>query len=171
MDENYTMIKKWLLFLDSHVEDDVMKCFGSQLDFLRVWLWPNATDEGMNNDKDETLCLNNLYRVFNLRTALKIAYVIGVHIQADIWISQASRSSEVINNKLFNKKSYTYSDGSMANLAVALLAEVVPAQDSVKVLESLEREILVKFKGYIHAGITGGALLFRLLRGARPGIT
>lgn len=165
--DNYALIKGWLSFLDSHVENDLMKRFGGQWDFLGDWLWPNATAEGMNNDKDETLCLNNTYRVFNLRTAAKIARVIGDVAQAELWEEKADRSSEAINKRFYNKQLNIYSDGSMANLASALLAEVVPLADRGKIMQSLEKEILTNRKGHIHAGITGGALLFKLLRDTR----
>ncbi|HMR84524.1 MAG TPA: alpha-L-rhamnosidase C-terminal domain-containing protein, partial [Niabella sp.] len=164
LSENYQMIKDWLAFLDTHVEDNLMKRFGGMWDFLGDWLWPNATAEGMNNDKPETLCLNNSYRVFNLRTAARIAEVLGDIEQAKKWKARADRSSEAINKTFYNKEASVYADGSMANLATALLAEVVPASDREKVMKSLETEILLNRKGHIHAGITGGALLFRWLR-------
>lgn len=165
--ENYQMMKDWLSFLDSHVENDLMKRFGGTWDFLGDWLWPNATAEGMNNDKPETLCLNNIYRVFNLRTAAKIALLINDEQQAKIWLDKADRSSKAIHQKYFNKEKAYYVEGSMTNMAAALLAEVVPASEKERVIKSLEHEILVVRKGHIHAGITGGALLFKWLRESR----
>lgn len=164
LEENYQMMKDWLAFLDSHVENDLMKRFGGTWDFLGDWLWPNATAEGMNNDKPETLCFNNSYRVFNLRTAAKIAEILGDADQANRWKDHADRSSEAINRAFYHQENAVYVDGSMANLATALLADVVPASEKERVMKSLETEILVNRKGHIHAGITGGALLFRWLR-------
>lgn len=162
--ENYNLIKGWLSFLDLYVEEDLLKRFGGKWDFLGDWLWPNANAEGMNNDKDETLCLNNLYRVYNLRIAANIAHLLGDINQAKEWETQAQKSTKAINAKFYNQLTFTYSDGSMANLSTALLAEVVPAEDRENVMKSLENEILINRKGHIHAGITGGALLFKLLR-------
>ncbi|HMR85298.1 MAG TPA: family 78 glycoside hydrolase catalytic domain, partial [Niabella sp.] len=162
--ENYQMIKDWLTFLDTHVQDNLMQRFGGKWDFLGDWLWPNATAEGMNNNKPETLCFNNTYRVLNLRTAARIARVLRDTTQAKVWEDQADRSSAAINKAFYNKETGTYADGSMANQATALLAEVVPASEKEKVMKSLETEILVNRKGHIHAGIIGGALLFKWLR-------
>ncbi len=164
LSENYQMIKDWLRFLDSHVRQDLLQRFGGTWDFLGDWLWPNATAEGMNNDKPENICLNNSYRVFNLRTAARIAEVLGDSGQAKKWTEQADRSSAAILKTYYNAQNAVYADGSMANLAAALLADVVPALEKDKVMKSLEKEILVNRKGHIHAGITGGALLFRWLR-------
>lgn len=162
--ENYELIKNWLGFLDTHVEDDLLQRFGGQWDFLGDWLWPNATQEGMNNDKPETLAFNNAYRVYNLRTAAKIAEVLGDISQADKWQHQAEASAEAFHKRFFHSESATYADGSMANLAVALLADIVPDSLLESVKSSLEKEILIHRDGHIHAGITGGALLFKWLR-------
>ncbi len=52
----------------------------------------------------------------------------------------------------------------MANLAAALLAEIPPADVREAVMRRLEKEIIHVRNGHIHVGITGGALLFKLLR-------
>ncbi|MGO1648104.1 MAG: family 78 glycoside hydrolase catalytic domain [Sphingobacterium sp.] len=162
--DNYELMKGWLGFLDTHVEDHLLQRFGGPWDFLGDWLWPNATEEGMNNDKPETLALNNSYRVYNLRTAAKIARILGDLPQAEAWEYQASASARAIHERFFDPQNDVYADGSMANLATALLAEVVPDSLIEKVKQRLEEEILKNRKGHIHAGITGGALLFKWLR-------
>ncbi|WP_081643083.1 family 78 glycoside hydrolase catalytic domain [Sphingobacterium paucimobilis] len=162
LEDNFDLIKGWLNFLEGHVQDDLLKPYGGDWDFLGDWLWPNATAEGMNNKKPENICFNNLYRVYNLRTAALIAHEIGNEEQAEIWLAQAEKTSTAINAHFY--KNYSYADGSMSNQSLALLAEVVPAEDIKKVQQQLEYEILVKRKGHIHAGITGGALLFKYLR-------
>ncbi len=162
--ENFELIQGWLSFLASNTEGDLLQRFGGQWDFLGDWLWPNATAEGMNNDKPETLCLNNAYYVFNLRTAAKIARVLGHTAAASAWERQATASAEATHRRFYNAEDSSYADGSMANLAAALLAEIPPAGLRERVMQRLEREILDVRKGHIHAGITGGALLFKLLR-------
>lgn len=164
LEANFHLITGWLDFLKSHTKDDLLQRFGGQWDFLGDWLWPNATAEGMNNDKPETLCLNNAYYVFNLRTAAKIARVMGRAAEAGQWEQQANASAKAIHARFFNAGDNSYADGSMANLAAALLAEIPPATLRAQVMQRLEREILEVRKGHIHAGITGGALLFKLLR-------
>ncbi|MGE9312712.1 family 78 glycoside hydrolase catalytic domain [Niabella sp. CJ426] len=162
--ENYQLMKNWLSFLDTQVENDLLKRFGGQWDFLGDWLWPNATAEGMNNDKPQTLFFNNCYRVYNLRTAQKVAEVLGNDKDAQDWERKANAAAGAIHRKFFNPANHTYSDGSVANLAMALLSEMVPAGLRAKVMQSLEHDILVKSKGNISAGITGGTVLFKLLR-------
>ncbi len=164
LEENYQLMKNWLSFLDTQVEGHMLKRFGGQWDFLGDWLWPNATAEGMNNDKPQTLFFNNCYRVYNLRTAQRVAQVLGNGKDALNWEREANSAAEAIHKKFFNPANYTYSDGSLANLAMALLSEMVPSQLRSKVMKALEDEILIKSKGNISAGITGGTVLFKLLR-------
>ncbi|MFC3198863.1 family 78 glycoside hydrolase catalytic domain [Parapedobacter deserti] len=164
LEENFELIKGWLSFLQSHTKSDLLQRFGGQWDFLGDWLWPNAAAEGMNNDKVETLCLNNAYYVFNLRTAANIARVLGKGDEADTWEKQANASANAIHSTFFNASDYSYADGSMSILAAALLAEIPPVALRERVMRRLEQEILDVRQGHIHAGITGGALLFKLLR-------
>lgn len=164
LEQNYQLMKNWLSFLDTQVENNMLKRFGGQWDFLGDWLWPNATAEGMNNDKPQTLFFNNCYRIYNLRTAAKVALVLGRKEDAREWGLKANNAAEAIHRKFFNTTTNTYSDGSAANLAIALLSEMVPAELRPKVMEALEYEILENRKGHVSAGITGGAMLFKLLR-------
>lgn len=164
LSENFQLVQGWLDFLHSHTQGDMLQRFGGQWDFLGDWLWPNATAEGMNNDSPETLCLNNAYYVFNLRTAAKAARVIGRVGQAIQWEQQAARTAQAIHERFYKAADHSYADGSMAVLAAVLLADVVPASLRDDVVARLEQEILEVRKGHIHAGITGGALLFKFLR-------
>lgn len=164
LEKNFQLVKNWLLFLDSNTKDGLLQRYGGQWDFLGDWLWPHATAEGMNNDKLQTLCLNNCYRVYNLRTAAKIAHAIGKNDEAEKWENAAAAYSKIIHERFFNATDNSYADSSMVNLAAALLADVTPPNLSKQVLDRLENEILVKRNGHIHVGITGGAILFKLLR-------
>ncbi|HKG08291.1 MAG TPA: family 78 glycoside hydrolase catalytic domain [Pedobacter sp.] len=164
LEKNFELVKGWISFLDLNTKNNLLQRYGGSWDFLGDWLWPNATAEGMNNDKPETVCLNNSYRVFNLLTAAKIARTIGRNQQADAWEKQAAIYKSAIHAKFYNAADQSYADGSMANLAAALLAEVPPANLRDEVMKRLEKEILINKKGHIHVGITGGAILFKLLR-------
>jgi len=166
LEKNFVLITKWLAFLESHTQNELLVRFGGDWDFLGDWLWPNATAEGMNNDKPENICFNNCYRVYNLRTAAKIARVLGKNNEALQWEQQAEKASRAIHTKYYNTTDHSYADSSMGNLAAALLADVPPPQLRNAIMQRLEREILVVRKGHIDVGITGGALLFKLLREA-----
>ncbi len=166
LEKNFPMMIDWLEFLDTHTQDNMLVRYGGDWDFLGDWLWPGATAEGMNNNKPQTVFLNNAYRVFNLRTAVKIAKIIGKSDAAEKWQRQAELSSAALHAKYYNAEDFSYSDKSMGNLAAALLGDIMPENLKSTVMQRLEKEILDVRKGHIHVGITGGAMLFKMLRDA-----
>lgn len=164
LEENFDMIKGWLSFLDSHVENNMLKRYGGEWDFLGDWLWPGATAAGMNNHSDENLFFNNCYWIYNLKTAAQIAHLIGKTTEAQEWQLQAEAASKAIHNKYYHHDDHNYADGTMRSLAAALYGDIMPAAERVNVMDRLEKEILVRQKGHIDVGITGGAMLFKVLR-------
>lgn len=163
-EENFEIIKGWLAFLDTHVENNLLKRYGGVWDFLGDWLWPDATAQGMNNYSDENVFFNNCYRIYNLKTAAKIAEIIGKKDEAKKWKQQAEISSKVLHDKYFHADVNNYSDKSMRSLTAALYGDIMPAELRPLVMKSLENEILINQKGHIDVGITGGAMLFKVLR-------
>lgn len=166
LEENFEMIKGWLAFLDTHVENNLLTRYGGRWDFLGDWLWPGATAQGMNNNSDENLFFNNCYWIYNLKTAAKIARVLKKEAEAEKWERQAKISSKAIHDKYYHPDDHNYSDKTMRSLSAALYGDIMPAELRPLVMESLEKEILVNQKGHIDVGITGGAMLFKVLREA-----
>ncbi len=164
LEENFETIEKWLAFLDLHVENDLLKRYGDEWRFLGDWLWPGAPD-GPNSHTPQALCLNNIYRVFNLKTAAQIARVIGKEERAVEWEAKAEAARKAINAKYFKPEEGSYFDDAQAILGLALLTEIAPTDaDAERVVKRLEKAIYVDSKGHIGAGITGGGLLYRYLR-------
>lgn len=166
LEENFEMIKGWLAFLDTHVENNLLKRYGGRWDFLGDWLWPGATAQGMNNNSDENLFFNNCYWIYNMKTAAKIARVLKKESEAEKWERQAEISSKAIHDRYYHPDGHNYSDKTMRSLSAALYGDIMPAELRPLVIKSLEREILVNKKGHIDVGITGGAMLFKVLREA-----
>ena len=162
--ENFEMIKGWMSFLDTKVKDNMLTRYGGNWDFLGDWLWPHATEQGMNNNSDENLFFNNCYWIYNLKTATKIARVIGKTNEAEEWEHQADISSKILHAKYYHADDHNYSDGTMRSLAAALYGDIMPKELRQAVMKRLEREILVNQKGHIDVGITGGSMLFKVLR-------
>lgn len=164
LEENFAMIEKWLGFLESNVKDGLLQKYGDEWKFLGDWLWPGAPD-GPNSHTPQALCLNNMYLVFNLATAAKIARILGREDRAAEWDKLADRTRKAINAKYYKADEGSYHDDAQAVLALSLLADVpATAADRKRVEKRLEDAILVDSKGHIGAGITGGGLLFRYLR-------
>ncbi len=164
LEDNFGMISAWLDFLDSHTENGILKRWGGDWDYLADWLWPGATAEGMNNDTPQAECFNSCFLAFNLATAAKIADILGREEEKKLWTERAETVRAAVHRKYFNADDFSYSDRSMGNIALALLAEVPPAEIRDKVMQRLEDEILINCRGHVDVGIIGGALMFQLLR-------
>lgn len=166
LEENFSMMEKWLGFLESNVKDGLLRRYGDEWKFLGDWLWPGAPD-GPNSHTPQAFCLNNLYLVFNLRTAAKIARVIGREDRAAEWDQLADEHCKAINKEFYKASEGSYHDDAQAVLGLALLADVpATAEDKARVEQRLTDAVLVDADGHIGAGITGGGLLFRYLRQA-----
>jgi alpha-L-rhamnosidase len=161
LQENFPMMQRWLAFLETKSRDNMLVRWGGEWDFLGDWLWPGA--EGVNGDTRETLFFNNCYWIFNLQTAARIAEAIGAKDQAAQYRQRADTVRSAVHQTFFQAADHSYVNGFPAYLAIALLVDLPPADLRAGVWKRLEQEILVNRKGHIHAGITGGAFLFKLL--------
>ena len=164
LEQNLELINGWLEFLYSNTEDNMLKRYGGAWDFLGDWLWPGATSQGMNNNNDENLFFNNCYYIYNLRTASKIAKVIGRESLAEEWSNRANLTSEALHAKYYHEGEFNYSDKTMRSLTAALYGDIMPTELRPQIMKSLENEILINKNGHIDVGITGGAMLFKVLR-------
>jgi len=163
LEQNLQTIQRWLAFLETRAKDNLLRRWGGQWDFLGDWLWPGA--EGVNGDTRETLFFNNCYWIYNLQTAAKIADVLGKKDVADRYGSRAEEVRRAVHREFFIPGLNTYVDGSQGCLAIALLVGLAPEDVRPAIWSRLEEEILIRRRGHIHAGITGGAFLFKTLLG------
>ena len=159
--DNFAMVEGWLAFLETKTKGDLLERYGGLWDFLGDWLWPDAHD--VNGDTRETLFFNNCFWIYNLQTAAKIAGVVGRPDRRDTWSRRAAEVRKTVHAVFYNPSDGSYVNGFQAYLAIALLVRLPPPQLRAAVWRRLEHEILVVRSGHIHAGITGGSVLFQLL--------
>jgi len=165
--EGFPTMRRWLAFMETHAKDDILVRWGGDWDFLGDWLWPGEGGH-VNGDTPETLCFNNCYWVYALRTAAKIAATIGETDAATKYGQRAEKVAKAVHARFFRPATHDYANGDQPYLAMALLADVPPSSERPAVWKRLEEEILAHRTGHIHAGITGGAVLTRaLLDGGR----
>lgn len=161
LEENFPTIQRWLAFLETKAKNDILRRWGGEWDFLGDWLWPGA--KGVNGDTRETLFFNNCYWIFNLQTAADIARVLGKAEDAKKYSDRADEVRRAVHREFFIPGVNSYVNGFQAYLALALLVDLPPQDVRPFIERRLEEEILIRRKGHIHAGITGGAFLFKTL--------
>jgi alpha-L-rhamnosidase len=164
LEQNFPTMQRWLAFLETKAKGNILRRWGGQWDFLGDWLWPGA--KGVNGDTRETLFFNNCYWIYNLQTAAQIAAVLGRKDAAEKYRARADEVRQAVHSEFFLAKDHSYVNGFQAYLAIALFVNLPPEDLRPAVWQRLEEEILVRRKGHIHAGITGGAFLYKTLLGA-----
>jgi len=157
----FPTMQRWLGFLETKSKDGMLVRWGGEWDFLGDWLWPKA--DGVNGDTQETLFLNNAYWVYALKTTSKIASILGDRAAAKQYADRAEAVAKAVHAHFYRPASHDYPSGDQAYLAMALLAGIPPESERPLVWKRLEEEIVVHRNGHIYAGITGGALMNRLL--------
>jgi alpha-L-rhamnosidase len=161
LQQGFPTIRRWLAFLDSKSSGDVLVRWGGQWDFLGDWLWPGA--KGVNGDTPETLFFNNCYWIYNLQTAAQIADALGRPDDAAAYRKRAQSVRRAVHARFFRPQDNSYVDGLQAYLSIALLVGLPPDDVRPAVWKRLEDEILVRRRGHIHAGITGGYFVVKNL--------
>ena len=159
--DNFATIERWLAFLETKSEGRLLERYGGLWDFLGDWMWPDAQD--VNGDTRETLFFNNCTWIYNLQVAAEIAGIVGRPDLRHAWTARADDVRQAVHAEFFNPSDASYVNGFQAYLAMALKVGLPPAELRAAVWKRLEHEILVVRGGHIHAGITGGSMLFQLL--------
>jgi len=167
LEESFRTIERWLAFLETKSQRNLLVRWGGEWDFLGDWLWPGA--RGVNGDTRETLFFNNCYWIYNLQTAARIAEALGKKEQAAAWQSRAQTIRQAVHQAFFLPDQGSYVNGFQAYLSAALLTGVPPSDVRPSVWAHLEDEIRVKRQGHFWGGITGGSFIIRnLIDAERP---
>lgn len=161
LQSGFPTMQRWLEFLDTQAQNDLLVRWGGEWDFLGDWLWPGA--DGVNGDTPETLFFNNGYWIYNLDRAARIADILQKPEDAARYRARADAVRKAVHKRFFNPEDHSYANGFQGYLAMALYADIPPPDLRSKVWERLETEILDVRDGHIHAGITAGAFLFKTL--------
>jgi alpha-L-rhamnosidase len=155
------MMQRWLEFLETKSEKNLLTRWGGEWDFLGDWVWPGARDT--NGETRETLFFNNCYWVYNLKTAAKIAGVLGKADIADFYHRRADEVRGAVHNEFFDPQANGYLDKSQVALAIALVVDLPPAELRAKIEKRFENEVLIHRGGHFWGGITGGYFIFQQL--------
>jgi alpha-L-rhamnosidase len=167
LEDNIDTIRQWLAFLETKSKNDMLVRWGGEWDFLGDWLWPGA--KGVNGDTRETLFFNNCYWIYNLKTAAKIADVLGKDDLAAKYTRRAETVREAVHKEFFNPAENGYVNNFQAYLAAALLVGLPPKELQPTVWKTFEDEIFIHRKGHFWGGITGGYFIVKnLLEFDRP---
>ncbi|MEW6073791.1 MAG: alpha-L-rhamnosidase C-terminal domain-containing protein [Planctomycetota bacterium] len=165
LEENYPMMRRWLAFLATQCDGELLHCYGpADWGFLGDWVPPGRQQnrEGWVDDRS-TLFFNNCYRFYVVGRMARIAEILGKHDDAARYRDQAAAIRGAVHAEFYDPSTATYANGEQPYLAFPLLAGLTPPALRPAVTASLEREILVAKGGHVDAGIHGTYFLLKHL--------
>lgn len=158
--DNWPMMQRWLSFLRTQAKDGLLHKYGHpDWGFLGDWVPPGRGQAAKDRvDEDSTMFFNQAYWLLSLRTAARIAHVLG---RDDAPLQQ---EAEALRQRVHAR--WYHGDGSYANgeqpyLALALLAAVPPPELRQTVFAALEQR--VRQQQHIDAGIHGHRFVIDVL--------
>ena len=161
LETNYPMIQKWLGYLASETQDDLLLTHTSHAisdnwNFLGDWLTPKGSFRGNVPPAQQ---INSVHYVYQLQLASRIARVLGKAADASAYDARAAAVSKAIHQRFYNASDASYTTGDSVQEAFPLLTGIVPPELRKGVMERLEQTIRVRNDGHFDTGMHGTSLL------------
>jgi len=151
----YPVMKQWLGYVDKYYPEGLLQPW-PETDYRAWYLGDWASPEGIDDEHQESIDLiANCYIAECLETMKKIASVIGRYEDADEFSKKRETLVDLIHESFYNPDPKIYADGDQADLALPLIAGVVPDELKDEVTKSLRRTIKVRNKGHLATGLVG----------------
>ncbi len=152
--DNWPMMQRWLQFLRTKTKDGFLQRYGHpDWGFLGDWVPPGRGQAASERvDERSTMFFNHAYWLLSLRTAARIAAVLGEAATSSALRDEAEQLRARVHQEWFSDGD-RYANGEQPYLALALLAGVPPPELRAAVWARFEQQ--VRQKGHIDAGIHG----------------
>lgn len=169
LEKNWPMMKGWLAFIDTKMEDGLMRPYvgiGNSLptwSFLGDWVPPGRKQGKDRVDDHSTLFFNNCYLVHCLQIATQVATLMGEPETAQAYTEKATALAATLHEQFLNEDGATYANGEQTYLAMPLLFTITPPEKRAEVFAALEKDIVETQKGHLNTGMHGNYYMARLL--------
>ncbi len=166
MRENYEPMRRYVDFLESKCENNVLRSYGGKWDFIGDWVPPGRGMDTTNwPAKLSAELFNNCYRIYLWGILEKSAAVLGD--KAEVARCQAALAvmRPAIHQAFFDETNNFYVIDEQAYQIMPLLCGVVPEAKRAAVFAKLEANILQRNQGHLDTGMLGTYFLIEYLRG------
>jgi len=166
LERAWPCIERWLAFLETQTKDGVLEFYfdarytADVYSFLGDWVPPGGVQAG-GPPSEETRFFNNAYRVWNVRTAARIAATLGDAARARELSVRADALAAAVHARFFDPARRVYVSPRQTYLALPVLAGLGD--------EALQSELFTRLcadvteRAHIDTGIHGTWMLTRLL--------
>jgi len=163
--ENYDAIRRYVDYLESICQDNILRRFGGKWDFIGDWVPPRR---GMDTDNWPTSeaaeFFNNGYRLYQMHLLIQMAEVLGKADDATRYRARMEVVRPAVHAAFYRAEEACYVIDEQAYYVMALMTGIAPESEREHVLQGLERNILEKNQGHLDTGMLGTYFMMEYLR-------
>ena len=165
VEENIGTVRRYMDWLESRCNDDVLRKYGGKWEFIGDWVPPERGMDTKNWPSPAMAELfNNCYRVYQWELLAKMSAALGRQDEVKRCHDRLAAIRPAIHAAFFDAAKGCYVIDEQAYYLMPLLTGVTPESDRPTVLRNLERCILVKNGGHLDTGMLGTYFLMEHLR-------
>jgi len=170
LERAWPVIERWLAFLETKTIDGVLEFYfdarytADVYSFLGDWVPPGGEQAG-GPPGEEARFFNNAYRVWNVRTAARIAQELGRAADAQRLGARADELAGAVHARFFDPARRVYVSERQTYLALPVLAELGDEPLRAELFARLVAD--VEARAHVDTGIHGTWMLTRLLLARR----
>lgn len=155
LEKYYPVMQEWLGYVEQYTVDGLLKRWPDT--HYRGWyLGDWATPEGIDQKAEASVDLvNNSFIAVCFDNMQKIARVLGIKNDENLYSSKKKQLQNRIHEVFFNKTNNTYGTGTQIDLAFPMIAGAVPENKLEDVKKSLYHETEVNRNGHFACGLVG----------------
>ncbi|MFZ4546354.1 MAG: family 78 glycoside hydrolase catalytic domain [Bacteroidales bacterium] len=161
LEDNYEMMKRWVLYLEKNVDPDLIYRKGSYSDWVDAYTMDEKVAPPFGATSRELL--STAYYYYDLKMVEKTAKLLNKTEDADYFRVEAQKVGEAFNNAFLDTKTGVYLNNTQAAYAIAFEFGLVPEDYKKKVADRFVQNILVEHNGHLSVGNPGIKWLFQSL--------
>ena len=160
LSENYSAMKKWVLYLQKNLDSDFIYRKGTYSDWVDAYSMDKKTSDNGGTSRN---LLSTAYMYYDLKTVEKTANFLGKHEDASYFREAAKNVEKAFIKPFFDSIKYTYLSETQTSYVLPLAFGLVPSKYNQSVIDNLVNDILVKNNGHLTVGCPGLKWLMQIL--------
>jgi alpha-L-rhamnosidase len=165
LQENYEPMRRYVDFLETKCESNILRGYGGKWDFIGDWVAPGRGMDTTNwPARPAAELFNNCYRVYLWEILSKSAAVLGKTDEATRCQTALAAMRPAIHKAFFDETNGVYVINEQAYQVMPLRFGVVPPEKRAAVIAKLQDQILNQSKGHLDTGMSGTYFLIEYLQ-------
>lgn len=161
LEDNYQMMKRWVLFLEKNLDPDFIYRKGTYADWVDAYTMDEKVAPPFGATSTELL--STAYYYYNMKMAEKTALFLNQTVDANYFSAAAQKVGEAFNNTFLDTLTGIYLNNTQAAYAIAFEFGLVPDGCKQKVADRFVQNILVEHNGHLTVGCPGVKWLMQAL--------